>query len=212
MRVLPCVFLVLLGFAGGARAQDFQQWNELDLAGSVRGYTLTAPLVARTDAAQSVNPILAATGLLLDTPMKHHVSGTVGYLWVTLPGSDAQANVPLLAATAQVRVRHLRIDDRNRFEQLVSYSNSPVRYRQRLLLEYPLGRRGRVQALCSDEPIWVLTPGKTQGWNQNRLQLGVEVRVAPRVTLDNYYLQRNAPSGATVYAIGTQVRVRVFGR
>jgi len=203
MRLLS--ILVFVFTAASLRAQDFQQWNEVDLAYSATRFAVTVPFVARTDPA-TPNPQLAATGFLLDLPAGLHFTGTIGYLGVDLPYSSGWVNVPLIAATALVHAHRLTLADRNRFEKLIGYSTQPWRYRNRGLIDLPLAA-GSYHFFVDDEFFFNLSNGT---WNQNRFQAGAGARLLPHLFLDLYYLQKNVSGAAKVtYVLGTNLRISI---
>jgi hypothetical protein len=184
--VLFCLFFL----AAMARAQDFQSWNEVDLTASWRKIDFLVPLVARTDT-RLPNPQLAATGITADFPLPWHLTLTGGYLFADLPQRSQVVHLPLLAVSKSFRTGRIAIADRNRFEKLIGFGNSPVRYRNRLLLDLPFGARDQWHVFADDEIFFNLCGAS---WNQNRFQAGGGARLNRRLLLDVYYLQRN-PSG-----------------
>ena len=198
--VLSCLcFLPTL-----ARSQDFQSWNEVDLIASWRKVDFLVPLLARTDT-RLPNPQLAATGITADLPLPWHLTLTGGYLFADLPQRSQVVHLPLVAVSKSFHMGRIAIVDRNRFEKLVGFGNSPVRYRNRLLLDRPFGPRDQWHVFADDEIFFDLSAAS---WNQNRFQAGGGVRLTHRFFLDAYYLQRN-PSGGTLTTrvLGTTLRV-----
>lgn len=192
-----------------AAAQDFQQWNEVDLTASWKNVNLLLPLLARTDT-HMPNPQLAASGITADFPLPWRLTLTGGYLFADLPQRPAKVHIPLLAVSRTFGVRRFTVVDRNRFEKLVGYGTSPVRYRNRLLVDRPFGARDRWQLFAADEVFFDLSAVR---WNQNRFQAGGGARLNSRLFLDVYYLQRNPSGGApATYVLGTTLKVRVATR
>jgi hypothetical protein len=203
MRILSFLFLLLVT-CGPAGAQDFQSWNEVDLAATWRKVDLLVPLLARTDNSLP-NPQLAATGLTADLPLGRHFILTGGYLFADLPQKSLAVHVPLVAGTNAFRLGRTTLADRNRFEKLFNYPNAPVRYRNRFLAEEALGTSRRWHLFADDEVFFDLTAG---AWSQNRLRAGGGVRLQRRLLLDVYYLRRNAGGGAEpVHVLGTNLRI-----
>lgn len=198
------VLLALLSLCAGAQAQDFQSWNEVDLAASRGKIDFLVPLLARTDSSLP-NPQLAATGITADIPIHWHLVLTGGYLFVDLPQKSLTVHVPLLALTPSFRIKKLSIADRNRFEKLFEYSGSPVRFRNRILVDESFGKSTRWHAFADNEAFWNLSDG---AWNQNRFQAGGGARLGRRLSLDIYYLRRNAGGGAApINVLGTDLRI-----
>jgi hypothetical protein len=188
-----------------ARAQDFQTWNEVDLVASWRRVDLTVPLLARVDS-NLPNPQLAATGIVADLPLRSHLILTVGYLFADLPQRSEFVHLPLVAVSPIFRLRQITISDRNRFEKLVGFANSPVRYRNRLLVDLPLDTRHRWHFFADDEVIFNLS---ARAWNQNRFQIGAGPRLNPRLSLDLYYLERSVNGGTETHVVGTNCTITV---
>jgi hypothetical protein len=186
--------------AATASAQDFQSWNEIDLTASVHHVDLLVPLLARTDTSLP-NPQLAAAGLTADLHLPMHLTLTPGYLFVDIPRSGYRVNVPLIAVTESLHLGRYTAADRSRFEKLFNYPTSPVRYRNRLLFDYALGR---AHLLLDDEIFFNLT---ADNFSQNRLQSGAGTRLTSRLSLDLYYLQKNPASGAATHVLGSTLRI-----
>jgi hypothetical protein len=200
------LLVLLVSSCLAVQAQDFQSWNEVDLAASWRRVDLLVPLLARTDSSLP-NPQLAATGLTADVPLHRHFTLTAGYLFADLPQKSIQVHLPLVAVTALIRIGRVTLADRNRFEKLFQYPGQPVRYRNRFLFDEPLGRQDRWHVFAEDEAIWDLTDAI---WSQNRLQTGAGVKLDRRLSLDLYYLRRNAAGGAVpVNVLGTNHRIQL---
>jgi hypothetical protein len=203
MRILLLLSSLLFG-SGLAQAQDFQSWNEVDLAATWRKVDFLFPLLARTDSSLP-NPQLAATGITADIPLRWHSTLTGGYLFADLPQKSLAVHLPLVALTNSFRLGRTTLADRNRLEKLFNYSNSPVRYRNRFLADESLGANRRWHLFVDDEVFFDLT---ARAWSQNRLQAGSGIRLRPILLLDVYYLRRNASGGAgPVNVLGTDLRI-----
>ena len=186
------------------RAQDFQLWDELDLTASWMKVDLMVPLLARTDT-RLPNPQLAATGITADFPLPWHLTLTGGYLFADLPQRSDKVHLPLIALSKAFRGRRFTITDRNRFEELIGYPTSPVRYRNRLMVDRSFGGHDGWHLVVDDEIVFNLS---NDSWNQNRFQAGGGARLNRRLFLDFYYLQRNPSGGApTTRVLGTTLRV-----
>jgi hypothetical protein len=203
-RSIGIVLLVAMQ-ADLAGAQDFQNWNEVDLTASWKKVDFLAPLLARTDA-NKPNPQFAATGVVALVPLWRHVQLLGGYLFADLPQRSQVAHVPLVAVAASFQSRHFTAVEQNRFEKLFDYGSEPVRYRNLLLADVPF-RRGQWHSFVSNEIFFNLS---NSSWNQNRFQAGAGRRLSPRLRLDLYYLQRNAGGGAVpAHVLGTLLSVRL---
>lgn len=192
-----------------AGAQDFQQWNEVDFTASWRKVDFLLPVLVRTDT-RPPNPQLAATGITVDMPLRWHLTLTGGYLFAELPQLSNDVHLPLIAVSTTFHVRRFTLADRNRFERLTGYGDSPVRYRNRIFLDWTLGARDRWHLFTDDEVFFNLTSGS---WNQNRFQAGGGARLNRRLLVDVYYLQRDPSEGAAkTNVLGTTLRVRITPR
>jgi hypothetical protein len=99
--------------------------------------------------------------------------------------------------------------DRNRFEKLIGYPGAPVRYRNRLLLDSPLGHAHRAHAFLDDEVLFNLS---AVNFNQNRFQAGAGLHLDRRLLLDLFYLQKNPGSGEATYVFATTLTVNLTRR
>ena len=206
LALLTTILLLLLATTG-ASAQDFQSWNEVDLTGSYKGVDLLVPLFARADS-RLPNPQLAATGVTADFPLPLHLTITGGYLFAVLPQRSLDVHLPWIALTPRFRIRRFTIADRNRFEKLVVSGDSPVRYRNRFLVDLPFGTQERWHGFASNEVIFNLTAGN---WNQNRLQFGSGRQLDSRLFFDVYYLRRSLSGGGpTQNVLGTTLRISLM--
>ncbi len=201
--------LLLTSGASLSSAQDFQSWNEVDLTASYRRVAFLVPLLARFDP-DLPNPQLAATGITADFSVYRHLVVTGGYLFAMVPQRSLDVHVPLVALTPTFHLRRFAIADRNRFEKLIGFGDSPVRYRNRLLFDVPLGTRERWHAFASNELIFNLSAGN---WNQNRLQLGTGRQLTSHLSLDLYYLRRNLAGGVPIQnVLGTTLTISLRPR
>lgn len=198
--------LVLLTWVlayGRAQAQEFQTWNEVDLMATWRNAAFVVPLLARVDP-QLPNPQLAAVGITADFPLPWRLTLTAGYLFADLPQRSVQVHVPLIALTTSFSEKKWTIADRNRFEKLADFPGSPVRYRNRLLGDRRIGQQERWHVFASDEAIFDISAGN---WTQNRFQVGAGRRLTARLSLDVYYLLRNANAAPLTHVVGTTLKL-----
>jgi hypothetical protein len=207
MRLAAAVVLIV--GATFSDAQDFQSWNEVDLTASWKNVDFLVPLLARVDSSLP-NPQLAATGITADFRLPWHLTLTGGYLFAVLPQRSLDVHLPLVALTPTFKLHRFVLADRNRFEKLVGFANSPVRYRNRFLVDAPFGAKERWHAFIDDEVIFNLTDGD---WNQNRFEIGGGRQLAFRIFLDVYYLQRNPGGSAPQTRVaGTTLRINLRPR
>jgi hypothetical protein len=97
--------------------------------------------------------------------------------------------------------------DMNRFERLIGYPGSPYRYRNKLIVDRPLGADRNWHLFASNEAFFNLSAGN---WNQNRFQAGVGRRLNHHVSVDLYYLERVANGAAqSANILGTTLTMRL---
>lgn len=210
-RCVRWLFLIWLlwGGRGVADGQTLQSWNEVDVTASWRKVDLLVPFLTRTDT-NLPNPQLAAGGITADFPLRWRLTLTGGYLFADLPQRSEWVQVPLVALTKSFQWGRFSLADRNRFEKLVGFRNSPVRYRNRLYLDRPLGARNAWHVFVDDEVIWDLSAGQ---WSQNRAQVGGGAQLSRRLFLDVYYLRRNVSGGGpATNVIGNILKVALGPR
>jgi hypothetical protein len=208
LQALAALLLLLLA-SPFVRAQNFQSWNEVDLTGAWTNVDFLVPLLARVDSSLP-NPQLAATGVTAEFRLPWHLTFTGGYLFAVVPQRSLDVHLPIVAITPSFRLRRFVLADRNRFEKLIGFPGSPVRYRNRLLVDAPFGPNERWHAFIEDEVIFNITAG---GWSQNRFQLGCGQQLAPRLFLDVYYLRRNVHGVAqATHVLGTTLRISLRAR
>lgn len=204
MRTAASIFCALFFMVTQVRAQEVQSWNEVDFEASWRKVDLTLPFLARIDTGLP-NPQLAATGITADVSLPWNLTLTGGYLFADLPQRSIKVHVPLLAISKSFRVRRATVVDRNRFEKLIDFGSSPVRYRNRLLLDLPFGKHDQAHLFADDE-IFLDLPASAR--NQNRFQVGGGTRLNRRLLVDLYYLQRSLPGPTpTTHVVGATVKV-----
>jgi len=204
---LPCAVATFCGFLFTAAAcgQDFQWWSEFDLEGSTRTVDVVAPFLARVDPS-SPSFQLVATGVTTDVRLSRLFTLTGGYLFADLPQrAHLHVHIPLAAVSTTIRVRRLVMADRNRVEQLVGLGASPVRFRNRVVVDLALGEQGSWHMFSGDEVFFDVA---TSRWSQNRFQVGGRTRLSPGVSLDFFYLRRTLSGVAPdTHVLGTTVRV-----
>jgi uncharacterized protein DUF2490 len=131
---------------------------------------------------------------------------TGGYLFADLPQrTPSDVHIPLVAVSKSFQLSRLTIANRNRFEKLIGFGTSPVRYRNRLLFDLPLGNRDQWHAFIDDE---VLVDVSASKWSQNRFQVGGGRHLNARLLLDLYYPLRHTSSpSAETRVFGTTLKV-----
>jgi hypothetical protein len=204
--VVSCLVAVL---HARAAAQTFQSWNEVDVTASWGKVDLIVPFLTRTDTSLP-NPQLAASGFTADFSLPWRLTLTGGYLFADLPQRSEWVHLPLAAVTKSFQWGRFSLADRNRFEKLVGFPGNPVRYRNRLFLDRPLGPHNAWHVFVDDEAIWNLSAGQ---WSQNRAQVGGGARLSRRLFLDVYFLRRNVSGGGpATNVVGNILRVALTPR
>lgn len=171
MRTLPAL-LILTCLTVLGRAQHFQSWDEVDLTASWNRISLELPTLVRVDT-RLPNPQLAVTGLTADFSLPWHLTLTCGYLFADLPQRSLIVHVPLIAVSPSFRIHRFTFADRNRFENLVGFGISPVRYRNRAFLDRPFAHDERWHVFVDDEFFFDLSAAKVEskplsGWHRSK--------------------------------------------
>jgi hypothetical protein len=190
-------------------ATDWQVWSEVDVIAQLSDrLNVTVPLVIR-DSFGLANPQLAGLGPVFDFSLTRFISVSGGYLFVSLPeiGPGYAVHVPLAAITLREAWRRFHFSDRNRAERLIGLPGSPIRYRNKLAIERPVGS-GRFTPFVSDEVFYDFTQSE---WTQNRLEIGVGTRLNRPLKLDTYYLEHSAHKSRplSVHAIGVTLEIQI---
>ena len=204
MRTVALMFWAFFLLVAHVSAQDVQSWNEVDFEASWPKVDLTVPFLVRIDN-RLPNPQLAATGITADMTLPWNLTFTGGYLFADLPHRSVAVHVPLVAISKSFRIRRATLVDRNRFEKLIGFGSSPVRYRNRLLLDLSFGNHDRWHVFTDNEMFFDLSAFAR---NQNRFQVGSGARLNRRLFMDLYYLQRNLPAPTpTTHVVGATLKV-----
>jgi hypothetical protein len=192
-----------------ARAQDVQSWNEVDVDASWRNVEIMMALLALTDT-HLPNPQLAATGITADVHLPWQLTLTGGYLSADLLQRSDLVHVPLFAVSKAFHASRLMVIDRNRFEKLIGFGASPIRYRNRLTFDLPFGAHNRWHVFADNEVFFDLSASQ---WNQNRFRTGGGAQLNRHLSLDVYYLQRNPSAGALeTRLVGTTLKIQLTPR
>ena len=135
-----------------------------------------------------------------------------GYLFVALPqtGPAYDVHVPLAAVTIREDFGRFRLQDRNRAERLIGIPHSPVRYRNKLVMDLPSPSE-RWLPFMSDEVFYDFSQSL---WSQNRLQAGLGRQMNKQLRLDVFYLERDAHKShpSATHAIGLTLEVRLTAK
>jgi hypothetical protein len=209
-----CLLLAaMLGIISAhAATTDVESWNEVDVSAPLSARaTLTVPFVIR-DSFQLPNPQLAGLGPIVDLSVEKHLTVTAGYLFVALPqtGPGYYVHVPLAAVTLREDFGHFRLQDRNRAEGLIGIPNSPIRYRNKLVVDLPSPSE-RWLPFLSDEAFYDFSQSL---WSQNRFQAGLGRQINEQLRLDVFYLERDAHKShpSATHAIGVTLEVRLTAK
>lgn len=198
------VFAASLCLGTVARAQGFQIWNEEDFTAVFGSGSVTVPLVDRI-VPRLANPQFLAGGLTTDVRLPAHTVLSVGYLVVDLPQRHPSVvRVPLAALSGAFRIGRLTLADRNRLEQLIGLGSSPIRYRNRVSLDWSPGIPNRPHAFTDEE---VFYDASASGWNQSRFRIGTGWALRSALMLDVFYLQQSVRGRAQGHVIGTTLKV-----
>ena len=202
--------------AAQAAATDGEMWNEIDVSAPLfERATLTVPFVIR-NSLQLPNPQLAGLGPIVDVAIASHLTITTGYLFVALPQTGPTfdvgyyVHVPLAAVTVRGEFAHFNLQDRNRAERLIGIPHSPIRYRNKLVVDLPSPSPGWLPFM-SDEVFYDFSQSR---WSQNRFQAGVGRQMNEQLRLDVFYLERDAHKShpSATHAIGLTLEVRLTPR
>jgi hypothetical protein len=138
----------------------------------------------------------SVTGITADFPLPWRLTLTGGYLFADLQQRSVLGHLPLVALTETGTIGRFTFADRNRFEKLVGFGASPVRYRNLFLVDRPLGAHDRWHLFADDAFFFDVSAG---AWSQNRAQAGGGARLNRRLLLDVYYLQAERQRTGTDY-------------
>jgi hypothetical protein len=212
MRTTVSSFVIITSLASLARAADSQLWSEVDLLASpTSALRFTFPLVMR-NSFDLANPQLGGAGCIVDVSVMKDLTVTAGYLFVGLPntGKGYESNIPLAAITIRHKLSRVEVSDRNRAEKLFALPESPIRYRNRLSVDVPLAS-GRWTPFVTNEIFYDFSKS---AWTQDRLQLGVGLRLKPRVKLNTFFLLRSdlQVKANDVHALGLMLEWSLTGK
>jgi hypothetical protein len=212
MKTIFVSLVIFSSLATAARAADSQIWSEVDLLASpTSGLRFTFPLVMR-NSFDLPNPQLGGAGCIADVSVTKDLTLTAGYLFVGLPntGKGYESNIPLAAITIRHKLGHFEASDRNRAEKLFGLSNSPIRYRNKLSVDLPLAS-GRWTPFVTNEIFYDFSQA---AWTQDRLQIGVGLRLNTRLRLNSFFLLRSdlQVKANDVHALGLMLEWSLTGK
>jgi hypothetical protein len=158
------------------------------------------------------NPQLGGVGCIVDISVTKDLTLTAGYLFVGLPntGKGYESSIPLAAITVRHKLGRFDVSDRNRAEELFGLPNSPIRYRNKVSVDVPFAS-GRWTPFVTNEIFYDFSKS---AWTQDRLQLGVGLRINPQVKLNTFFLLRGdlLLKANDVHALGLMLEWSLTGR
>jgi hypothetical protein len=178
-------------------AADSQSWDEVDMT-HVLNEKLSATGILTTRLGNGLpNPTLNAEGLQIDYRFGSWTSSATGYyVSVRNPETGIRTVIwlPAAALTYNVDVGRLTVSDRNRVEQLEGIAGSPTRYRNRTSVTWSVSESGRLTKIfITDELFYDFARDR---WTRNRIQAGIQCRLARDANLQVFYLRQNNTYGA----------------
>ena len=199
VKTLPiCIFLLLMSSCV-VRGQvtpsqtDTQNWNDV---------FLTVPLAGPVDFIMQgtirngrniSRPVDERLGIGFSFKLGKYLTVIPNYLYIGMQpfeGRRVFENRLSVASTVRFPVGRFTVSDRNTFERrLRDPGIDATRYRNRLQIEHPIGRKERRLSLfVSDE---VFYDWSFDAWVRNRAAIGVSKVVNKHFTLDVYYMRQN---------------------
>ncbi len=143
------------------------------------------------------DPTLTAVGLQVDDQRGAWLASATAYLvWFRRATDGARSTLwlPALAVTWLPVVHGVQLAERNRIEQVEGIPGNPVRYRNRIGIDWPLAARPPAPHLfLTDEVFYDFSSAR---WTRNRLQAGVACPLSPSTLLQLYLLRQDSRSGA----------------
>ena len=219
LRALPICFFVLLMSSCVVRGQrtpsqtDTQNWNDV---------FLTVPLAGPVDFIMQgtirngrniTRPVDERFGIGFSFKLGKYLTVIPNYLYIGMqPFEGRRVFENRLSVTSTVRfpVGRFTVSDRNTFERRLREPGvDATRYRNRLQIEHPIGRKElRLSLFVSDE---VFYDWSFDAWVRNRAAIGVSKVVNKHFTLDVYYLRQNDSRSVPgdLHVIGTTWRFKL---
>ena len=131
---------------------------------------------------------------MVDVPIRttKFLTITPSYLYYEVP-PPSELNVPetfnehqfRIDGTLRFSIRKFEIADRNMYVRRFLPTDDINRYRQRILIAYPLAVNGRIWKPFASYEAFYDSP---KGWNKNRVGLGVTVPLHKHVLLQPSYI------------------------
>ena len=172
---------------------DNQQWTEVQLAVPVTStidFNILGALRLGRDISHTVDERI---GVGFTFRAGKYVTVAPHYLHIGMQpfaGSRAWENRLTLPVTLRFNVGDFRLSDRNQFDRRLRNSGvKSTRYRNRLLIEHPIGPdKLSLSLFVSDE---VFYDWSVDRWVRNRFAVGASKVFNKHVTQDFYYLRQN---------------------
>jgi hypothetical protein len=212
MRITLLVLVLVTSLTRDASAANSQLLSEVDLLASpTSGLRFTFPLVMR-NSFDLANPQLGGVGCIVDFSVMKDLTLTAGYLFVGLPntGKGYESNIPLAAITIRHKLGRFEVSDRNRAEKLFGLPKSPIRYRNKVSFDVH-SASDRWTPFVTNEIFYDFSQS---AWTQDRLQLGIGLRLNPHVKLNTFFLLRSdlITKANDVHALGLMLEVNLTGK
>jgi hypothetical protein len=176
---------------------DSQLWSELDATRAVSA-DLSATGIFTTRLGNGLpNPTLSAGGLQFDYRIGAWATSVTGY-YVSVRNAQSGARtgiwLPAAALTYRISLGCVAISDRSRVEQLEGLHGSPMRYRNRVTVDWQLpGQHALTDLFVTDEVFYDFSRDR---WTRNRAQAGVQLHLTENIRLQTFYMRQNNTYGA----------------
>lgn len=219
-RVSGCAaaLLLVLFFSSTSHGQildrsDTQEWNEVQVAIPLNkniDFNLGGILRLGRHVGRPVDERIGAG---FSFKFGKYLTVAPNYLHIgTQPfkGRKVFENRLSLPLTFRFALGKFRFSDRNLFERRLRHpGGDSTRYRQKFLVEHPLGRDSmKLSVIIGDE---IYYDWSINVWPRNRFQAGISKVLNKQLTLEVYYLRQNdshsVPGDLNV--LGTLLRIRL---
>lgn len=194
-------------------SDDTQQWTDVQLAVPVTklvDFNILGTLRIGRDLS---HPVDERIGAGFSLKLGKYVTVSPNYLHIGMQpfrGRRVWENRLTFPATLRFELGKFRLSDRNQFERRLRNSGAKsTRYRNRLLVEHPIGpKKWGLSLFIGDE---VFYDWSLDGWVRNRFAVGGTKVFNKHFTQDIFYLRQN--DGFSVpgdlHVIGTSLRFRL---